>query len=87
MTIQIEKTELLTILAANVALVSFTKKDGTVRNMKCTLKESLLPIKDVAEGAKTRTPSTTDSIAVFDTEKEAWRSFNLGNVISFETLI
>jgi hypothetical protein len=84
MTIKIEKTELLDTLKSAVVSVSFTKKDGTVRNMKCTLKESLLPIR---EDTVIRTPSTTDSIAVFDTEKEAWRSFNLGNVISFEALI
>ena len=37
------REELITKLKENVCLVSFKKKDGTNRKMKCTLKESIVP--------------------------------------------
>lgn len=85
----ITKEALLEVLHTATAMVSFTKKDGTVRDMQCTLKSDLLPAKVevvLAEGATPRAMSSTDSISVYDLEKSAWRSFNLSNVISYSTI-
>jgi hypothetical protein len=66
--------------------VTFTKKDGTLRDMRCTLCEGRIP---TDKHPKTEGTSTTDSgsaVRVFDTEKQEWRSFRWDSVtkVSFE---
>jgi len=66
--------------------VTFTKKDGTERVMKCTLKPDVLPVvetKPLAEGKQPRKESTT-SIRVFDLDKQEWRSFTTKKVTRVE---
>lgn len=66
--------------------VTFTKVDGSVRVMNCTLKPDLLPVvevKPLAEGKTPRKESTT-SIRVYDLEKKEWRSFTTKNVTKVE---
>lgn len=70
-------------LKSDVCLVDFTKKDGTKRSMRCTLKPDLLPQAELTEGTKSRTITATDNIPVFDTEANGWRSFNIRSVDSF----
>ena len=86
----ITKEEMLESLQSSVNMVTFTKKDGTIRDMKCTLVSSYLPVKEeVASNSTTkspRTPSSTDSISVYDIENNGWRAFNLSNVISYSTI-
>lgn len=81
---EILRTELLAGLKTSTMMVKFTKKNGEVRDMTCTLQESMLPAR--AESTVTRTPSSTDSISVFDTDKSAWRAFNLSSVISYSAI-
>ena len=59
--------------------VTFTRKDGTERIMKCTLQPESLPKVEVTEDKKTRKVNQ-DTIAVFDVEAKAWRSFTLKSV-------
>jgi len=66
-------------LKTNIVDVTFIKKDGTERLMKCTLNPELLPKVEIKEDAKPRKESTT-SLKVFDTEKNEWRSFILRSV-------
>lgn len=59
--------------------IQFTKVDGTLRDMICTLNmENLISEefhpKPLAEGAKPRAQSP-EVQTVFDLEKQAWRSF------------
>jgi hypothetical protein len=66
--------------------ITFTKKDGTVRVMKCTLMPDSLPVvetKPLAEGKTPRKESTT-SMRVFDLEKNEWRSFATTSVTRVE---
>ena len=66
--------------------VTFTKVDGSVRVMNCTLKPELLPVvevKPLQEGKTPRKESTT-SIRVYDLEKSEWRSFTTKNVTRVE---
>lgn len=66
-------------LKDNTCEVKFTKVDGTERVMKCTLNEKYLPAQvDVEEISQDTTPKT--SIAVWDIEKEGWRSFRIDSV-------
>jgi len=69
---------LLGLLETEVVEIESTKKDGTDRVMKCTLQEDYLPEYGVIEIDKDRWKK--DSLAVFDIEKEGWRSFRWDSV-------
>lgn len=62
--------------------VTFTKKDGTEREMQCTLSESLIPTdkQPVAKEANSQTPGS--AIRVFDTAIQEWRSFRWDSIKS-----
>jgi hypothetical protein len=64
--------------------VEFEKKDGTMRVMKCTLDPSLLPVivKSEEDPTKTHRPSSPSTLAVYDLEANAWRSFRWESVKS-----
>jgi len=61
--------------------VTFTKKDGSLRTMLCTLKEKYLPQQTVEEHTE-RKPSDT-LVIVWDLEKKDWRSFRYDSVLEF----
>lgn len=62
--------------------VTFTKKDGTERAMKCTLKEDLmLPYDKKTDRVK---EENKEILAVYDIEKESWRSFRLDSITKVE---
>jgi hypothetical protein len=84
---QIEKTQLKNILQESVLTVCFNKKDGTLRTMLCTLLPEHLPIVDKQEGdeVKVTKKQSEESIAVWDLEKKAWRSFRLDSIVSYST--
>jgi len=70
-------------LKENVVIVTFTKKDGSVRTMRCTLKADLLPAQtDIEEQVQKKAPNA-DALAVWDLEKAAWRSFRFDSIIAF----
>jgi len=66
--------------------VTFTKKDGTERVMKCTLDPKQLPPVPVVEGKKERKKSE-DTIAVYDLEVGSWRSFTIKSVTKVATIL
>lgn len=72
------KDWLLSLLHEGVVTVKFVKKDGSEREMKCTLKEDLIPLEMKPKGTSKAKPS--DSIAVFDVDVVGWRSFRLDSV-------
>jgi hypothetical protein len=58
--------------------VTFEKKDGTTREMRCTLKEGVVP---VYEKTTESTRKKNDEVmAVFDLDKNEWRSFRIDSV-------
>lgn len=62
--------------------VTFTKKDGTLRTMKCTLKEELmLPYEKKTDKIK---EVSTEVLPVYDLDKESWRSFRLDSITQVE---
>ena len=68
-------------LRAKIGTVTFTKANGDERVMRCTLQESVLPAQtDIEEAVQKK--ASTDSLAVWDLEKNAWRSFRYDTVIS-----
>lgn len=67
------------VLITSVPTITFTKKDGTERIMKCTLRPDLLPVQEIVEGKEPR--KQNDSImSVFDIDANGWRSFTIRNV-------
>lgn len=62
--------------------VTFTKKDGTLRTMKCTLKEELmLPYEKKTDRVK---ELGAEVLPVYDLDKESWRSFRLDSITQVE---
>ena len=68
-------------LTAGIAEVTFTKVNGEVRTMPCTLQAGLLPKIEVVEGKQKKEPKP-EVMSVFCTDKQEWRSFRVDNVIS-----
>jgi uncharacterized protein YdaT len=66
------------ILRSEEVTILFTKKDGTERKMLCTLKEDKIP-QEFAPKTENREKSE-DAIAVFDLEKNSWRSFRFDSI-------
>lgn len=74
------KDFILQSLREGVVTVKFTKKDGTERDMKCTLQESYIsPYEKKTDREKVASDS---NISVWDIENQGWRSFRVDSVIS-----
>ena len=74
-------------LQASVSNVTFTKKNGETRILKCTLMPKHLPPVEVKEGEeKAERKVNTDVVSVWDLENKGWRSFRLDSVVEFEAI-
>ena len=80
------KDSILSMLRQGEAEVVFTKVDGTERTMRCTLHESHLPERDPEAADKPRRIRPEGLIAVWDLEKQDWRSISIPTVISWRRL-
>jgi hypothetical protein len=70
---------LIGLLEKNIVEVTFTKKDGSERIMKCTLQEDYLPeLQDAILIEKDKWKK--DALAVFDLDMEGWRSFRWDSI-------
>lgn len=76
--------ELKKYLSKEIVEVTFTKKDGSQRIMKCTLNPSTIP-QDLAPKGSDKAFSK-DVQRVFDIEASAWRSFRNDSIISFRKI-
>lgn len=80
------REEMINELKNGIVFVVFEKSDGTMRAMRATLKSDLLPQRPPApEGEPARAPRKTNEavIAVFDMEKNEFRSFRIDRIQSF----
>ena len=74
------------VLITSDTTVTFTKKDGTERVMRCTLRPDVLPVQEVTEGKEPR--KTSDStMSVYDLDAQGWRSFTIRAVKRVEFAI
>ena len=71
--------------------VTFTKKDGTERDMQCTLVSTKIPTdkqpsSSVGLEEEANRQIDGSAVRVFDTEKQEWRSFRWDSVtkVSFD---
>jgi len=65
--------------------VTFVKKDGTERVMKCTLKSDL--VKDYEKKTDKVKTVSEETCPVFDLDKQEWRSFRFDSVTKVEFTI
>jgi len=79
----ITKEGIRNLLRQAVVTVVFTKGDGTVREMKCTLSEQFLPAQEISESKRKSSP---DACPVWDMEKQAWRSFRWDSISKISLL-
>lgn len=68
-----EKDWLINLLRSEIVELTFTKKDGTERIMKCTLSEQKIPEENLPKS--TERAKSDEAVAVFDLENNGWRSF------------
>lgn len=69
--------------------VTFTKADGTIRDMNCTLNEHFgakYIVKENKEGSSQRTKTPNDDVCVvWDTAAKGWRSFRWDRLVRINT--
>jgi hypothetical protein len=83
----IDRQLLLDALYAGPITVSFTKVNGDRRDMLCTLKKDLLPIRPEPKTDKTDKPARKENPnvqSVWDLTAKGWRSFRWENIIEDE---
>lgn len=69
------KSDVIERLIEKVCHIQFEKLDGTVRDMKATLLEILLPEQAAPKEGAVKKALNPDVFSVWDTEAEGWRSF------------
>jgi WYL_2, Sm-like SH3 beta-barrel fold len=76
--------EILTLLQNNDCEVTFTKVDGSVRIMPCTLRAEAVPAK-LTESKRTKAKNES-VINAWCLDKLEWRSFRVANVTDIKVL-
>ena len=80
------RSDIITLLESKVCEVRFTKVSGEERVMPCTLKRDVVPpakAEDPASQKRVREVNP-NVIVAYCTDKQAWRSFRVDNVISIK---
>ena len=87
----ITRDQLTTMLHTGECVVEFTKVNGEVRTMPCTLNEALIPAPVHTTNTdnpidfpapKKEKKQNPDVMSVWCLDKKEWRSFRIANVIS-----
>jgi hypothetical protein len=81
----IDPQDLKESLRNNVVIVNFLKVNGEQREMRCTLRSDMVPATPIVEG-KTPKKENPDVQAVWDLDKESWRSFRYDSLIDVKVL-
>lgn len=72
-------------LSKCVAKVTFTKTDGFVREMYCTLMGDYMPTPEpLDESPKIPRKENDNVLAVWDIDNNGWRSFRLDSITNIE---
>ena len=72
--------EMREALRKGTVIVTFTKRNGEVRELVCTLQAGVIP---EVYGS---TPPSDSLVTVWDLENDAWRSFRVDSLIAFEAV-
>jgi len=77
------KKVLLGQLKNGKAVITFLKKDNTVRHIRCTLDVDMIPFSQLPKGKK---KESEKMLYVWDLDNNSWRSFYLESIFDFEKL-
>jgi hypothetical protein len=77
--------EIRHLLNENVCEVTFTKVNGEVRTMPCTLKPEAMPQIAVNESHQTRVYKP-ETLSVWCVDKGEWRAFRVANVTEVKVI-
>ena len=82
------RREMQHLLTEHDCEVTFTKVNGELRTMPCTLQESAIPAKpvDIASKSNEKRLRTLDVLSVWCLDKQEWRSFKVANVQEIRVL-
>ena len=83
--IEEKRKEISDMLHNSICEVTFTKVNGETRVMPCTLKAGIVPVVERKEGSEPKKQSP-DTMSVFCTDKNQWRSFRVANVTNVKVL-
>lgn len=75
-----DRSELIEVLANDVVEITFTKKNGEERIMKCTLRDDIIENMSNTSPVSSGRKVNPDVIPVFDLDKNDWRSFRVDSV-------
>lgn len=80
------RNELIESLQDGIVTVTFTKVNGEVRTMPCTLREDIVPLRPTpVEGTEPKTKKKNDNvISAWCIDKGAWRSFRYDSIVSLQ---
>lgn len=77
----LSKSEIKDSLSKSIAEITFTKTDGSIREMRCTLISEYLPQKHIEENVRHVPRKENDNVlAVWDIDNRDWRSFRLNSI-------
>lgn len=85
-TTTITRDSLYNLLTEHECIITFTKVNGEIREMPCTLKAGIVPVQPITEDKIAKKPNP-DVLNVWCTDKKEWRSFRIANVISVKEKI
>ena len=83
--IQDRGREITHLLYEHDCEVTFTKKDGTVRTMPCTLRKEAMPQREATTLHETKLYKP-ETITVWCLDKSEWRAFKTANVREIRVL-
>jgi hypothetical protein len=78
--------ELRHLLQEHDCEVVFTKVDGSLRTMPCTLREAAMPARVVVEEYQTTRLYKPETLSVWCLDKSEWRAFKVANVREIRVL-
>lgn len=74
------REEIVETLKNGICTVTFTKVNGELREMPCTLKEGIVPVYERKTPVNESADKETNTLSVWCTDKNAWRSFHVNSV-------
>lgn len=79
------REEVLSALRSGLIAIEFEKKDGTMREMVCTLEEGTVPYSEPKGGNDEDKRKQADTAcAVYDIDSAGWRSFRWDKLRVFD---
>ena len=79
------KNSLKEYLSEHIAKITFTKTDGFIREMYCTLRDDYInSTQPLDESPKIPRKQNDNVLAVWDIDNNGWRSFRLDSITNIE---